>query len=151
MDDVIELAKRLAHLLANHERTIAFRTAASAVEADPEASRVQREYAEAVETVREREVAGRPIEPEQKRALLAATDGVRKSPKLISMLEAHAAFSEMMEAVQTILSGLGSPDGEAGAHDHDHGHGHEHGHEHGHGHEHKPDPEPPSKSVLWTP
>ncbi len=143
MDDVISQAKKLAQMLASHERATAFRAAAAAVEADPEASRIQREYAQAIEAVREREVSGQPVEPEHKRALMTAADAVRKSDKLVVMLQAHAAYAEMMETVQAILSGMADEDG-----------GHEHGpgcdHDHGHAHGGKPE-EPPQKSVLWTP
>ncbi|MFO0932499.1 MAG: YlbF family regulator [Planctomycetota bacterium] len=143
MDDVIAQAKKLAQMLASHERATAFRAAAAAVEADPEASRIQRAYAQAIEAVREREVAGQPVEPEHKRALMTAADAVRKSDKLVVMLQAHAAYAEMMETVQAILSGMTDEDG-----GHEHGPGCDHDHDHGHGD--KPE-EPPQKSVLWTP
>jgi cell fate (sporulation/competence/biofilm development) regulator YlbF (YheA/YmcA/DUF963 family) len=143
MDDVIAQAKKLAQMLASHERATSFRAAAAAVEADPEASRIQRAYAQAIEAVREREVAGQPVEPEHKRALMTAADQVRKSDKLVVMLQAHAAYAEMMETVQAILSGMTEEDG-----GHEHGPGCDHGHDHGHGG--KPE-EPPQKSVLWTP
>ncbi len=145
MDDVIAQAKKLAQMLASHERATAFRAAAAAVEADPDASRIQRAYAQAIEVVREREVAGQPVEPEHKRALMTAADAVRKSDKLVVMLQAHAAYAEMMETVQAILSGMTDEDG-----GHEHGPGCDHDHGDGHGHGDKPE-EPPQKSVLWTP
>lgn len=159
MDDVIDLAKKLADLLAQHERTRGFREAVAAVEADPAASGLQRQYAQAIEAVREAEVAGRPVEPEQKRAVMAAAEAVRRSDKLVAMLQAHQAYAEMMETVQAILSGMASDDG---GHEHgpgcDHdptgGHGHAGGHGHGDGPGHaggRDEPEPPQKSILWTP
>jgi cell fate (sporulation/competence/biofilm development) regulator YlbF (YheA/YmcA/DUF963 family) len=150
MDDILEQAKKLAEMLANDPRTAAFRDAAKAVEADEAASRLQAEYAMAVDAVRSREMAGRPIEPEHKRALIATSEQVRKSPKLIAMLQAHAAYVDLMDAVQAILAGS-QPGSEQEVEGHDHDHDHE-GHDHaGHAHDEKREEEPPRSSVLWTP
>lgn len=156
MDDVIQQAQKLAELIANHALTKAFREAAAAVEADPAASKIQEAYARAVDAVQRAEMEGRPIEPDQKRAMKAAAEDVRKSPMILRLLEAHQGYMEMMEAVQQVLSG--GPD----EHDHEHGPGCDHDHGHDHGHEHGPGPTPgvspadtapPGKpgGILWTP
>jgi len=168
MEHVIEQAKLLADAIANDPRTLAFQKAAAAVDADPVASRIQQEYAEAVDEMRRLEEAGGPISPEPKRRFATAADGIRKSPILQTMLKAHAQYMELMEAVQTVLQG--GP--EEGGHEHGPGcdHGHDHGHDHdhgdGHGHEHGqepgsaakagPGPDDAGKSgkggpILWTP
>ncbi len=158
MEHVIEQAKLLADAIANDPRTQAFQKAAAAVDADPVASRLQQEYAEAVDEMRGLEEAGGPIPPEPKRRFATAADGIRKSPILQTMLKAHAQYIELMEAVQTVLQG--GP--EEGGHEHgpgcDHGHehGHDHGHDHGPGAQTAPSGDDAGKSgkggpILWTP
>ena len=153
MEDILQQAKKLADLISNHERTKAFREAAAAVEADPEASKTQAAYAQAVETVQRAEMEGRPIEPEQKRAFQAAAEGVRRSPVLLRMLQAHQAYMELMEGVQQVLAG-----DEGGEHEHGPGCDHDHGHADAAsgpaaGGVAPSDTAPPPKSggILWTP
>ncbi|MCC7138245.1 MAG: YlbF family regulator [Planctomycetes bacterium] len=152
MDDVLAQARKLADLISGHARTQALRDAVAAVEADAEAKRVQSDYAHAVETVREREMTGKPVEPDQKRALVAAAEAVRRSPVLLRMLQANADYVEMMEAVQATLSG-GSDHEHGPGCDHDHGHGHAHDHGHAPAAPEKPreDDPPQRSSILWTP
>jgi hypothetical protein len=154
MEEVIEQAKRLAELIEGHVRTKAFREAAAAVQSDPVASRAQEAYAKAIETVHRAEAEGRAIEPDQKRAVAKAAEDVRHSPVLVRMLQAHAAYVEMMEIVQQVLSdGPGAGD----EHGHEHGPGCDHGHDDaGHAADEPAAPrseEPPGKSggILWTP
>jgi len=159
MEDILQQAKKLADLITNHERTKAFREAAAAVEADPEASKTQEAYAKAVDGMQRAEMEGRPIEPEQKRAFQAVADAVRRSPILVRMLQAHQAYMELMEGVQHVLGGGDEAEGDdAEGHEHGPGCSHDHGHEHGPG---APaaggvapaDTAPPPKSggILWTP
>jgi cell fate (sporulation/competence/biofilm development) regulator YlbF (YheA/YmcA/DUF963 family) len=149
MQELLDHARRLAEMIAAHERTKAFREAAAAVEADPAARKVQEGYANALEEIHRLESAGRPIEPEQKRRAAQAADEVRKSPILLRMLRAHAEYMEMLDAVQHVLAG-----GEVEAHEH--GPGCDHGDEHGHAHAAEPEAEEPPAGgkpggILWTP
>ena len=160
MDDVIALVEKLAASIVANPRTKAFRVATVAVEADPDARKLQEEYAAAIGEVRELEATGQVIEPEQKRTLAALGERIRKSPLLQTFLRANMEFNEMMDAVQHTLGGAieGAlfPDAHAG-----HGHapgescGHDHGDDDGHGgagHDHGD--EPPAKDkgpILWTP
>jgi cell fate (sporulation/competence/biofilm development) regulator YlbF (YheA/YmcA/DUF963 family) len=146
MDELLAQARRLAEMIAQHPRTLAFHEAIAAVEADPEAQKAQRAYSTAVEEVHRREAEGRPVEPDHKRAINAAAEGVRRSPVLVRLLKAQAEYAEMLDSVQAILAG-----GEE-----------EEPHEHGPGcaHHHEAEPtapkgeaEPPAGQgrVLWTP
>ncbi len=103
MDDPIDLAKRLGDLLAAHPRTKALRDATAAVEADPEARRLQEEYARAAEEMHDLEHEGKPIEPERKRLLVTLGDQVRRSAALQRLLKAHADFAELMDGVQRAI------------------------------------------------
>jgi hypothetical protein len=92
-----------------------------------------------VDAVRSREMSGKPIEPEHKRTLLAVAERVRKSPVLVEMLKAHAAYVELMDTVQAILAGA-----QPGAEQEVEGTGDD-------GPDEKREEEPPRSSVLWTP
>jgi cell fate (sporulation/competence/biofilm development) regulator YlbF (YheA/YmcA/DUF963 family) len=141
MDDVVEQAKRLGALLAAHGRTKALREATAQVTTDAEAKRLEQDYAHAAEEMREREMAGAPIEPELKRRIVELGERIRRSPPLQRLLRANAEFGEMMDAVQDEIS---HAVGEALAPADEGGEGARH---EGPG----PEPEPPKKSILWTP
>ncbi len=116
MDDPIDLAKRLGELLSAHPRTKALRDATAAVEGDPEARRLQEEYARAAEEMHDLEHEGKPIEPERKRRLATLGDQVRRSAALQRLLKAHADFAELMDGVQRAIgeavdAALGGHDG----------------------------------------
>ena len=149
MQELLDHARRLADLIAAHERTKSFREAAAAVEADPAARKVQEGYASALEEIHRLESEGRPIEPEQKRRAAQAAEEVRKSPILLRMLRAHAEYMEMLDAVQHVLAG-----GEVDVHEHGPGCDHDHDPEPGHAPEPKAE-EPPAGGkqggILWTP
>jgi cell fate (sporulation/competence/biofilm development) regulator YlbF (YheA/YmcA/DUF963 family) len=147
MQDVLDQAKRLADLIQDHERARTFREAAAAVEADPVARKVQETYATVVEQIHRLEEEGRPIEPAQKRAAAEAAEAVRASPILLRMLRAHAAYAEMMDAVQHVLMG-GSLEEEGAEHVHGPGCSHEEGE--GASHDDAP-PAGREGPILWTP
>jgi cell fate (sporulation/competence/biofilm development) regulator YlbF (YheA/YmcA/DUF963 family) len=130
-DDVIDDARRLGERLAGHARTKALQKASEAVGADPDARRLQEEYAHALDAMHHAEAEGRPIEPEQKRAVATLGEQIRRSPPLQRLLRAHADFAQMMDGVQRAISG--AVDAALGAepdeHDHEHGPGCDHGHE----------------------
>lgn len=135
-DDVIDDAERLGERIAAHARTRALQEASAAVEGDREARSLQEQYAHAVEDVHRNEAAGRPIEPEQKRRVLALGESIRRSEPLQRLLKAHADFAEMMDGVQrAISSAVDQALGGHGGDDHEHGPGCDHDHDHP-GHDH---------------
>jgi cell fate (sporulation/competence/biofilm development) regulator YlbF (YheA/YmcA/DUF963 family) len=153
MDDVVAQAKKLAEMLAEHERTKALREASAAVTADPDATRLEQEYAHAAAEMQELEATGAPIEPDVKRRMAALGERIRRSPLLQRLLQANADFADMMDAVQHEISdAVGralAPDPSAA-------------HVHGPGCAHEPAPgaskgareEPPAERsgpILWTP
>jgi cell fate (sporulation/competence/biofilm development) regulator YlbF (YheA/YmcA/DUF963 family) len=154
MDDVVEQAKKLAQLLAGHERTKALREASAAVTGDPEAKKLEEEYAHAAAEMQELEATGSPIEPDVKRRMAALGERIRRSVLLQRLLHANADFADMMDGVQHEISdAVGraiAPDPETagaggGAHVHGPGCSHDAPQER---------PEPPagkSGPILWTP
>ena len=153
MDDVVAQAKRLAEMLAEHERTKALREASAAVTADPDAKRLEEEYAHAAAEMQELEATGSPIEPDVKRRMAALGERIRRSVLLQRLLQANADFADMMDGVQHEIS-----DAVGRALAPDPSEAHEHGpgcaHEGAQGHAAPPREEPPAQKsgpILWTP
>ena len=159
MDDVVELAKKLAETLAGHERTKALREASAAVTADPDAKKLEEEYSHAAAEMQELQAAGAPIEPDLKRRMVALGERIRRSVLLQRLLQANADFADMMDGVQHEISdAVGralAPDPSAADGGHVHGPGCAHGdaakgaREAG-----EPREEPPAERsgpILWTP
>ena len=158
MDEVVEQAKKLAEMLAGHERTKALREASAAVTADPDAKRLEEEYAHAAAEMQDLEATGSPIEPDVKRRMAALGERIRRSVLLQRLLQANADFADMMDGVQHEISdAVGralTPDPSG---DHVHGPGCAHGTPT----EHVPtgraaparEEPPPERSgpILWTP
>src|SRR5438034_10860463 len=97
MDDVVEQARKLAETLAGHERTKALREASAAVTADPDAKRLEEEYAHAAAEMQELEATGSPIEPDVKRRMAALGERIRRSTLLPRLLQANADFADMLD------------------------------------------------------
>jgi cell fate (sporulation/competence/biofilm development) regulator YlbF (YheA/YmcA/DUF963 family) len=155
MDDVVAQAKKLAELLAEHERTKALREASKAVTGDPEAKKLEEEYAHAAAEMQELEATGSPIEPDVKRRMASLGERIRRSVLLQRLLQANADFADMMDGVQHEISdAVGralAPDPAVGG---------DGGHVHGPGCAHDapkgregPEEPPAAKSgpILWTP
>lgn len=150
MEDILALVEQLAAKIIANERTVTFRDATVALEADAPARALQEEYTVAIEQIRHLEAAGKPVEPDAKRTIAALADRIRKSPVLQRFLRANVQFSEMMDAVQHTLGGAIDaaifPDA-ARAHE-----GHDHAPGEACGAEAKPVEEPKGKGpILWTP
>lgn len=114
MDAVVDQARKLAELLATHERTRELREATATISGDPAAKHLEEEYSRLSTEVHRLEETGRPIEPEMKRRVLDLQGQIRKSSTLQRLFRAHAEFAEMMDGVQRLLSGaldeaLGGP------------------------------------------
>jgi cell fate (sporulation/competence/biofilm development) regulator YlbF (YheA/YmcA/DUF963 family) len=155
MDDLVAQAKRLAEMLAGHERTKALREASAAVTEDADAKKLEEEYAHAASEMAELEASGSPIEPDVKRRMAALGERIRRSPLLQRLLQANADFADMMDGVQHEISdAVGralAPDPDV-AGEHVHGPGCAHDAPRGREEPRRPE-EPGAKSgpILWTP
>jgi cell fate (sporulation/competence/biofilm development) regulator YlbF (YheA/YmcA/DUF963 family) len=104
MSTLPDLTRALAEALAADPRTQALKQARQALDGSPPDQALQQRYHEARERYEDLEAAGRPIEPDLKRELLALEDQVRKSPVLRTLLIAHGEFAQMMDEVSGTLS-----------------------------------------------
>ncbi|MCU0725192.1 MAG: YlbF family regulator [Planctomycetes bacterium] len=99
MDEVIEIAEKLSQAIARSVRYRDLRKAEKAAMADPEAMALFKARADAAQKIAEKERAKLPIEPEDKRALLAAEQKIRTNAILGELSRAQADFHEMLNIV----------------------------------------------------
>lgn len=103
MQEIIAAATALGKQIAEHPRTAAFMAAARAVASDAEAQRILREYQTQHDRMREAEMAGQPIEPQDKRKYAAVEMQVAGNDRLKAMMRAQADYLELMNRVQNAI------------------------------------------------
>ena len=103
MEEVLKLAEQLGRAVAETERYKAMRTAEKAVAADPEAKALDEEYTRVAMKIQELEVAGKPIEPEDKRALQSAKEKLAADPKIQELTRAWADYNEMIARINSLV------------------------------------------------
>ena len=109
MDEVLELAAKLSQAIARSNRFNDLRKAEATVMADAESvDRVQKRD-ELIAKLAEKERAGQPIEPEEKRELMALDEAVRTSTLLAGLSKAQADFQEMLNKVNALITSALEP------------------------------------------
>jgi cell fate (sporulation/competence/biofilm development) regulator YlbF (YheA/YmcA/DUF963 family) len=103
MDDVLELAEKLSQAIARSPRYRDLRKAEKAAMEDAAAMDLFKKRAEAAARIAQKEEAGQPVEPEDKRALLECEQKIRTSAILLELSRAQADFQEMMNHVNDLL------------------------------------------------
>ncbi len=103
MDDVLELAEKLSQTIARSPRYRDLRKAEKAAMENAEAMDLFRKRAEAAARVAQKEEAGQPVEPDDKRALLDLDQKIKTNSILLELSRAQADFQEMMNHVNDLL------------------------------------------------
>lgn len=103
MQEIITAAAELGKRVAAHPRCKAFLDAANAVSADATAQGLLREYQTQLGRIRQREAAGEPIEPADKRAVQSAQERVAGNALLRAMLAAQADYLELVTQVHQAI------------------------------------------------
>ncbi|MCU0722327.1 MAG: YlbF family regulator [Planctomycetes bacterium] len=113
LDEIQELAERLGGAISRNPRFLALRDAEKAVEGDPEARDLLKQYNEKTLEILRKEEALTPVEPEEKREHLRLRTAVARNAKLQALNKAQADYSEMMNRVnRSVFEKLGvKPDG----------------------------------------
>jgi cell fate (sporulation/competence/biofilm development) regulator YlbF (YheA/YmcA/DUF963 family) len=110
VDEVIEIAEKLSQAIARSVRYRDLRKAEKAAMADQEAMSLFKERAAAATKIAEKERAHQPIEPDDKRALIAVEQKLRTNAILAELSRAQADFQEMLNLVNgKITSALEPP------------------------------------------
>lgn len=102
-DRIEALARKLGEAIAAHERCGLLKAAAKAVETDAAAQQLEKDYHEAVELLRSKAAAGRPLEPEEKRREAELREEVATSPTIQAYVRAQADFQELMHLIHSTI------------------------------------------------
>lgn len=103
MEGIIAQATALGKNIAAHPRMKAFVTSARAVSEDADAQGILQAYQDQILAMREKEQSGKPIEPEEKRALSESESKVAGNPLLKAMMKAQADYLEMMKRINDAI------------------------------------------------
>jgi cell fate (sporulation/competence/biofilm development) regulator YlbF (YheA/YmcA/DUF963 family) len=103
MEDIIADAAALGKNIAAHPRMKAFATAARAVAEDAAAQEILKAYQDQIQTMREKEQSGKPIEADEKRALVDSEAKVAGNTLLKAMMKAQADYVEMMKRINDAI------------------------------------------------
>jgi cell fate (sporulation/competence/biofilm development) regulator YlbF (YheA/YmcA/DUF963 family) len=109
MDEVLELAAKLSKALARSQRFTDLRAAEAAVIADEGAVELAKKRDELMAALAQKEQAGTPIEPDEKRALAAADEAVKTNTLLSNLNKAQADFQEMLYLVNREITAALEP------------------------------------------
>ena len=109
MDEILEIAEKLASAIRSNSRFENLRSAEKAVDADAATRQLLSQYNEVTLSIIRKEHEQKPIEPDEKRKLVDLKEKVVSCPLLQDLSRAQADFSEMMNKVnRTLQSRLGN-------------------------------------------
>jgi cell fate (sporulation/competence/biofilm development) regulator YlbF (YheA/YmcA/DUF963 family) len=109
VDDILEIAEKLASSIRSNPRFKNLREAEKAVDADEPTRRLLAEYNEITLAIIRKEEEMKPIEPAEKRKLVDLKEKVVANNLLQGLSRAQADFSEMMNKVnRTLQARLGN-------------------------------------------
>ena len=103
MQEIMDIAKRLAEAIGKSERYIALRNAEKSVKKNEEAGKLLGEFNAKTLAILEKEHKMTPVEPEEKRELATLKERVAGNALLQALNKAQADYSEMMDKVNRTL------------------------------------------------
>ena len=99
----MKLAEELGRAVADSARYKSLRELEKAVEADEEASGLQKQYTEIALRMQSLEQEGKPLAPEHNRALQSCTEDLARNAKIQDLTRAWADYNEMIVKVNTLV------------------------------------------------
>jgi cell fate (sporulation/competence/biofilm development) regulator YlbF (YheA/YmcA/DUF963 family) len=103
MEKVIEMARQLGEKLARHERTLLLKQAQEAVNKDPVATELIKQYQEQAEKIQQLQEEQKPIEVEDKHKLREIEEKISTNNALKEMTRRQVDFVEMMRKVKEAI------------------------------------------------
>lgn len=103
MEEILQKARELGRTIGAHSRTVEFMAAARAVAADRAAQQLLNDFQQQIDALRQRQAAGQPIEPQDKRRAADLQARVADDEKLKTMLRTQADYVQMMQAVHAAI------------------------------------------------
>ena len=111
--DIISKAEELGRLIAGSPAGKAVVKARAELDADQRAAELMQDYQKQARKIAELEAQGKPVEPQDKRALAGLQQQVASHPSLKGWMKAQADFSQLMGKVnQAIAEPFQSPSSE---------------------------------------
>ncbi|MBN2063998.1 MAG: YlbF family regulator [Sedimentisphaerales bacterium] len=101
MQEVIELARKLGEMIANHPRTKSLKEMQQVLDKDEQASNLLKAYQKQIEHIHNLESAGKPIEVDDKHALRDIEQKMANNETLKQISIKEVDFVEMMNKVKT--------------------------------------------------
>ncbi len=103
-EEILNAARELGKLLATHEAATRFEATVRKLQGDIDAQRILNDYNRHLESLAEKESAGRPIEVEDKRKLDALQKQVMSNPLLQELQVAQMDYLDLMRRVDEAMS-----------------------------------------------
>ncbi|MEM1213098.1 MAG: YlbF family regulator [Planctomycetota bacterium] len=104
-EQVLDLARQLGRLIAQHPAAAALDAATQTLEQDTDAQRAANDLNRHTQTLSEKQAAGKPIEVEDKRKLETLQKAVTTSPILGQLQLAQMDYLDLMRRVDQAISG----------------------------------------------
>ena len=105
MDQILQAARQLGKLLADHEATQNYNAVLKALKDDADAGRMINDYGRHRQSLAEKEVKGQPIEVADKRRLEQLQDQVSQHPLLRRLQLVEMDYLDLMRQVDETISG----------------------------------------------
>jgi len=103
MEHLIELAHQLGSQIAAHPRTVLLKKAQKAVNEDPPATQLIKDYHTQAEKITQLERQRKPIEPQDKHQLRDIEQQISTNEKLRELTRCQVDFVEMMRKVKDAI------------------------------------------------
>lgn len=115
-DEILEKARELGDLLAEHESAKKLEQAVSTLQNDTESQRAMNDYYRHLQSLAEKEASGQPIEPADKQKLQELQRNVVMNPNLRELQVAQMNYVDLLRKIDDAMTGQsGAPSPDAGA------------------------------------
>lgn len=104
---ILEQAAKLGELIAEHEATKSFESAAKAFEADVASQRALTDFQRFAQTLQQKAQQGSPIEVADKQKLDELQQAVVTNPLLANMQRAEMDYTDLLRKVDAAIVGAG--------------------------------------------
>jgi cell fate (sporulation/competence/biofilm development) regulator YlbF (YheA/YmcA/DUF963 family) len=103
MEKIFELAKELGEALAAHPIGKKYHEAKEALDADEAAKNIIQEYEQMASKLGQKERQGKPIEPDEKRSLMALQGKISASNSVKKWMEAQVEYLNLLRQVNELV------------------------------------------------
>ncbi|MFG0330175.1 MAG: YlbF family regulator [Phycisphaerales bacterium] len=110
-DTVMDAARKLGELVADHETAKRYRESVESIEKDTETQRLMNDYNRFIMTLAEKESRGQPIEVSDKRKLEEMQSSLAMNIKIRNLQMAQMNYADLMRKIdQAVAGAVGGPE-----------------------------------------